>query len=97
MCLVRRNSLLVYCTLLLVYLTHALSPSAYQDTPCIPSNDRAGMSPGGGGEPGPATQGNFLANLSCPLYSRYAPPGVTDGEVLLPSGAFWLNVSGQSD
>ena len=64
---------------------------AQYDQPCIPTNDKAGMSPGGGGEPGPATRGDFLAELSCSVYSRYSARGVPS--VLLPSGPFWLNAT----
>ena len=66
---------------------------AQYDAPCIPTNDKAGMSPGGGGEPGPATTGDFLAEVSCPIYSEYMARGVGEQGVLLPSPPFWLNVT----
>ena len=66
---------------------------AYYDAPCVPTNDKPGMSPGGGGEPGPATAGNFTADVSCSIYSEYSARGVGEQGVLLPSPPFWLNVT----
>jgi hypothetical protein len=66
---------------------------AQYNEPCDPSNDRPGMSPGGGGEHGePPTIGNMTANLTCALYSRYYFSGLASG-VLLPARSFWLNVT----
>ena len=63
---------------------------AQYNEPCNPSNDKARMSPGGGGEPGPATTGNQTATLSCSLYAKYAVRGA--GQVTLPARAFTFNV-----
>lgn len=67
---------------------------AQYNEPCDPSNDRPGMSPGGGGEHGePPTLGNMTANLTCALYSRYHFLGGAASGVLLPARSFWLNVT----
>jgi hypothetical protein len=67
---------------------------AQYNEPCDPSNDRPGMSPGGGGEHGePPTLGNMTANLTCALYSRYHYLGGVASGVLLPAPSFWLNVT----
>ena len=64
---------------------------AQYNEPCNPVNDIPGMSPGGGGEPGPATKANTTAVLSCSLYAEYVARGL--GNLTLPARSFWLNVS----
>ena len=67
---------------------------AQYNEPCDPSNDRPGMSPGGGGEHGdPPTRGNMPADPTCALYARVPHPDGAAGGVLLPAPSFWLNLT----